>query len=633
MDKKIKVLLVEDDKKFAESLQRILTEEGFECVTAEKPQTALSLIKTHNFDVALVDCMLPQMNGIDLALKIKEAAGDSIVLYLMSGIYKDKNFSVNALKKTGAQSFLIKPFNADDLIQMIKDSFKDVTSEISLKTKSIKGLFSQEHLSQGLILNILSSNPIINGNELPFVFNALMAYKCLGHMRLSYGQENLELYFHDLQISADPTNTTPQKLKTSLIGGGWMLPEDLDSITPSEVSPLRLLELNLVSPHACVQVEKDFFFQQLSRFFVNDSVHVKFSLNRSEQKKLRFEYSEIENQIYNYTINTDVNWLKAFYLSQMGTQIRKMSMSHNKTQFLPIVAANKNAVSIMMKNQSATDFLAENKLTDDENYRLLHVMLVFREFYLGDEQAEINYDSQKERLRKLQTSLEQQNAFERLGLTDKSSEQDMKRSYQEMSQNLHPDRLINAPQEVRTLSLLVYEKIQEAYNQIKTPEKRELYLKKLESQRKENLQKADLFFDRAITTLSRGDFTEAERILSDANTLAPYSPRLKLLQGWLHVKTKQTPVAQITRTLQSLPQDEKETTIYLYVRGLLHLNANENDKAGTFFKNALSKDPNFMPARRELTALTKDEKKGANPNILNADLKDVVGLFFNRKKK
>lgn len=78
MEKKFKVLVVEDDKKFAETLHRVFTEEGYDCYVAEKPQTALSLIKVHTFDVALIDCMLPQMNGIDLFLKIKEVAGDSL---------------------------------------------------------------------------------------------------------------------------------------------------------------------------------------------------------------------------------------------------------------------------------------------------------------------------------------------------------------------------------------------------------------------------------------------------------------------------------------------------------------------------------------------------------------------------
>jgi curved DNA-binding protein CbpA len=259
-------------------------------------------------------------------------------------------------------------------------------------------------------------------------------------------------------------------------------------------------------------------------------------------------------------------------------------------------------------------------------------MLVYREFYLGDTNQEINFQSHKERLKKLQDSLESQNAFERLGLTDKASEQDIKRAYQEMSQSLHPDKLINAPQEVRTLSLMVYEKIQESYNQIKSPEKRELYLKKMEQLKKENLLKADLFFDKSITLLSRGDFTEAERILSDAQTLAPYSPRLKLLQSWLQIKNKQVPLAQISRTLQSLPPEEKETTIFLYVKGLSHVAANENDRAQSCFKSALAKDQGFMPARRDLTALDSSEKKAAPTSILNADLKDVVGMFFNRKK-
>lgn len=635
MDKKFKVLVVEDDKKFAETVQRVLTEEGFDCVLAEKPQSALSLIKVHNFDVALIDCMLPQMNGIDLALKIKEVTGDSLVLYMMSGIYKDKNFSVNAIKKTGAQSFLIKPFNLSDLVSMINESFKEVTHELSLKTKSVKGLFLQENLSQSLIIGIINYNPVVNGNELPFILNSMLTYKCSGMLKISNAQNQVELHFHDFQVSMDATKISSSKLKASLLNGGWALKEDLDTLQPSDLTSQRLLQLNMVSPHACRMIEKEYALQSLSQFFINENINIKYSPTRAETRQITLDHNEFESQIYQWIINADLHWLKAFYLPHMHTQIRKMNLSQNKTQFFPLVAANKNAISIMMKHVSVADYFTESQLDEETATQLLHLMLVYREFYLGDAQQEINYQSHKERLKKLQDSLEHQNAFERLGLTDRGSEQDIKRAYQEMSQSLHPDKLINAPQEVRTLSLLVYEKIQEAYNQIKSPEKRELYLKKMELLKKENLQKADLFFDKAITFLSRGDLSEAERILSDAQTLAPYSPRLKLLQSWLQIKNKQVPIAQISRTLQSLPPEEKETTTFFYVKGLMHLSSNESDKAQISFKNALTKDPNFMPARRDLMGLTNEDKKVAatSSSILNADLKDVVGMFFNRKKK
>lgn len=634
MDKKFKILIVEDDKKFAESLQRVLTEEGFECVVAEKPQTALSLIKVHNFDVALIDCMLPQMNGIELALKIKEVAGDTLLLYMMSGIYKDKNFSVNAIKKTGAQSFLIKPFNLSDLVQMINESFKEVTHELSLKTKSIKGLFLQENLSQNLILSIINYNPVINGNELPFILNALLTYKCPGSLKLSNASTHIDLHLHDFHISMDSPTLSPSKLKASLLNSGWALKEDLDTLPQSDLNTQRILELNMSSPHACLQIEKEQALLTLSQFFVNDNINIKYSPARSEPRRVNFDHADFESNLYQWIMQSDINWLKAFYLPHMNSQIRKMNLSQNKTQFFPLVAGNKSALAAMMNNVTVSDYFSLAKINDDTATQLLHLMMVYREFYLGDSQQEINFQSHKERLKKLQDNLEMQNAFERLGLTDKASEQDIKKSYQEMSQSLHPDKLINAPQEVRTLSLLVYEKIQEAYNQIKNPEKRELYLKKMTLLKKENLQKADLFFDKAITYLSRGDFSESERILSDAQTLAPYAPRLKLLQSWLQIKNKQVPLAQVSRTLQSLPPEEKESSIFYYVKGLMHLASNEQDKAQMSFKNSLAKDSNFMPARRDLMGLAKEEKKVTSASsLLNADLKDVVGMFFNRKKK
>lgn len=200
MSKKIRILIVEDDKKFADSLLRILSEEGYQCMLAEKPQTAISLAKIHSFDLAIIDCMLPQMNGIDLSLRLKENNGDSMVIFLMSGIYKDKNFSTTALKKTGAEAFLLKPFEIPELIMQIQSTFKNVDTDAQASLKTIKGLIGQENLSQNIIYTIINSNPIINGNELPFIINSLMAYKCQGVLNIHTEKSSIELQFNESRI-------------------------------------------------------------------------------------------------------------------------------------------------------------------------------------------------------------------------------------------------------------------------------------------------------------------------------------------------------------------------------------------------------------------------------------------------
>src|SRR4051812_25820951 len=98
----IKILIVEDDKTFAEALRQVLTKIGYLVTVAHNPNDALTAQKQQLFAVTIIDCLLPKISGVDLALKMRGEGGLAGPLFLMSGIFKDKNFIKDAVSKTGA---------------------------------------------------------------------------------------------------------------------------------------------------------------------------------------------------------------------------------------------------------------------------------------------------------------------------------------------------------------------------------------------------------------------------------------------------------------------------------------------------------------------------------------------------
>lgn len=630
MSKKQKILLVEDDKKFGESLFKILTNEGFECIHAEKPQTALSLCKVHNFDIAIIDCMLPQMNGVDLALKIKETAGTGIVLYMMSGIYKDRNFSVSALKKTGAKSFLIKPFEVSELLGQLKVAVEEKKPDVVMSDDPIKNFMLQEEVAQAAAVTALTSKKTLLGYEVAQIFTAMQAFKLHGRIHLRNADSLLNIYFGAAGVSLARPLIAPATLKDFITAREYLPAEDLVSFKSDQISLKQLCELNLMSPHFAEEVEKDFIMDQLNVLVGEQQYSIEYFKESAPPNTIALSTRDVDDLLQSWIGETiNITWIKNFYAPYLNNTVKKASTTQNKIQTFPLISAHKHIVQLMMSGKNIMEIVAESGVSEEITYRVIHLMMVYREFTVSLKKMASNSKAQAERLRNLLKSFDNHDAFEKLGLTSQANDNDIKKAYQEFSSTLHPDKLVDANDEIKQLSHKVYEHIQVAYNALKTPEKRQAYLKEMANQKQADLAEAVRVTDHALNILLRGDLSNAAKNLAEAATLAPHLPRLKILQAWIGLKTGKMPVAQTVKLLQTLPNDERETAVYHYVKGLQNQASGEHDKALVSFKNAIAKDANFLPARRELTALpnSKDKPK----SILQADLKDVVGMFFKKK--
>lgn len=630
MAKHVKILIVEDDKKFGESLAKVLSHEGFECVHADKPQTAISMCKLHSFDLALVDCMLPQMNGVDLAVKLKEITGGGIHLYLMSGIYKDRNFSVASLKKTGAKSFLIKPFELDALVTQLKENYGEKKVETITAEHPVKALFFQENITPQQVLSAVQSSREVNNSEVPLLLNSFINFKVAGTLTLSQNNESYSFYFKDGHAFIDAPAITSNQLRDYLSRKDFIIPEDLKAVKDQNFSLRGLQDLCLISPHFTDVIEKEFAIAKLYTIKQQQILNVSFKSEIPNKRLIALQPSESDDLIYDWVLSTPLVWFKSFFIKFMNCVVRKMSTSQKKTGLFPIVAANRHITNLMTENKTLAEVMSEAQADEETVFKLFHLLMVYRELFLGEIKQVTNHGAQLERLKSLLKSLDHQDAYERLGLMSTARDQDIKKAHNDLSQTLHPDKLKGAPSELIEISRQVYEKIQEAYNHIKSPEKREQYKRMLDEEKKEKQATSARLLDQALTQLMRGDFNQAEKLTRDAQEYAPHSQRLKLLQAWVQLKLKRQPPQQVSRTLQAISQDEKDTPIYFHVRGLLSLALNEIDKAESNFNSALSRDKNFVPSRRELSTMPKPEKK-ANVSIFTSDLKEVVGLFFKKK--
>jgi two-component system alkaline phosphatase synthesis response regulator PhoP len=111
--KKISILLVEDEENLHEALKLNLELEGYEVTSAFDGVAALEAVKDEYFDLIILDVMLPEMDGISVAETIRISNNDVPILILSA-----RNTSADRVLglKKGADDYLTKPFNLEELL-------------------------------------------------------------------------------------------------------------------------------------------------------------------------------------------------------------------------------------------------------------------------------------------------------------------------------------------------------------------------------------------------------------------------------------------------------------------------------------------------------------------------------------
>ncbi len=113
----MKILLVEDEPKIAAFIQKGLDENGYELTIAYDGNAGLSMALHGNYDIIILDVMLPFMGGLEVCKRIREKGINTPVLMLTAlGTIDDK---VQGLQQ-GADDYLVKPFHFKELIARIQ---------------------------------------------------------------------------------------------------------------------------------------------------------------------------------------------------------------------------------------------------------------------------------------------------------------------------------------------------------------------------------------------------------------------------------------------------------------------------------------------------------------------------------
>lgn len=111
-----KILLVEDETSIARFMELELSHEGYEVVAKEEGQAALKELKNDDFQLVLLDIMLPGMDGVEVCSRIREFSDIPVIMVTAKDGVSDKVKGLDI----GADDYITKPFAIEELLARIR---------------------------------------------------------------------------------------------------------------------------------------------------------------------------------------------------------------------------------------------------------------------------------------------------------------------------------------------------------------------------------------------------------------------------------------------------------------------------------------------------------------------------------
>jgi len=131
------ILIIEDEVKIARFLELELVHEGYQVALAHDGRSGLEAAQTGNYDLIILDVMLPSLNGMEVLRRLRQTSQIPVIMLTA----KNEVFDIVMGLDIGADDYMSKPFAIEELLARVRTVFKrrrtSVSSESSLKLGKI----------------------------------------------------------------------------------------------------------------------------------------------------------------------------------------------------------------------------------------------------------------------------------------------------------------------------------------------------------------------------------------------------------------------------------------------------------------------------------------------------------------
>lgn len=208
------ILVIEDENGIRETISIFLENQGYHIFTAENGAQGLEIIHNNDIHLAVVDIMMPVMDGMTMVLKLREKY-DMPVIFLSA-----KSEDIDKIKglNVGADDYITKPFEPLELIARVNSNLRRYSQILKLK-QGYKEEIQQEILQVGdLILDKDTKQVTIHGQELHLTLKEFQILELLMSQpgRVFSSEQIYESIWNEIAINTDTIMVHIRRLRKKI---------------------------------------------------------------------------------------------------------------------------------------------------------------------------------------------------------------------------------------------------------------------------------------------------------------------------------------------------------------------------------------------------------------------------------
>ncbi|MEN9226393.1 MAG: response regulator [Thermostichus sp. HHBFW_bins_43] len=123
-----KVLVVDDNRTYLETISNLLSDNGLEVSTAMDGVEAMDAIRQQKPDLVVLDVVMPRMNGYEVCREVKGDESTKHIRIVMCST-KDQAFDIEWAKRNQADAYVTKPFKPQELLATIRNQLREINQK------------------------------------------------------------------------------------------------------------------------------------------------------------------------------------------------------------------------------------------------------------------------------------------------------------------------------------------------------------------------------------------------------------------------------------------------------------------------------------------------------------------------
>ena len=625
------ILIVDDDPNIRRFLSESLRLHGYSVHSFEDAEAALQELNNHDFDLALLDILLPGTNGLQLCRKLRSLPKTSeLPIVMMTAFYKQADHIRDAREQYGATDYLLKPFPLKTLHEKIDALIGAPTAAAASGRLSIEGKLSE--------------------TDFPRILHNLYSLRATGLLHLENDEVKKVIYIRNGYPIFVRSNLVREFLGQMLVRTGHLSDESLEESLQvarekGQRHGMALIEMGLITPHQLNDILRNQVLEKLLDIFSWPEGNYRFIQAREfKQGVTSIDLSPANLILQGLREHAGREQVLGMLEPHLDHYLQQAESPLYRFQEIQLSAGEQRVLESCQGETTLREVLKQFMLSRKEAEPLLATLLrtgilVGRlepeavEVDSGCNEAE-DIRARRENFLKDYAWMMEQDYLTLLGVNEFDSREQVRKSYYNLVKKYHPDRffeqevLLDLKDKVNAL----FQRISDAHETLidATTKARYINDQKGVSSRSdttlETILEAETAFQKGMLLFRAKKYDEAQKAFAEALELSPNEAEYLMYQAWSAYKAHPEASAVLDNTRKHLIRatelSPKLSLAHLFL-GYISKDEGNEMEAQRRFERAILCNPNCTEALRELRLMSMRKGKAGK------EKKGLFGKIFN----